>query len=222
MIVKRPANTRGNMKKSWIESRRTFSNNDYITLRYPNFSDLEVINDDIVEPGHHVPLHQHKNMDIFGYVVQGPCYHTDNLGNKRSIQSGGVQRMSSGRGIWHTEGNNSDKPIRYLQLWIKPTANDTTPLYDSWQYSREDKLNKFCCLNNRLGILQDAKVNAGIFTESYTQELNPTRRYYVYIVLGTGTINGQEFIEGDGFAFTEEAQLNINSTECEILLFDLR
>jgi redox-sensitive bicupin YhaK (pirin superfamily) len=222
MIVKRPADTRGIMKKSWIESRRTFSNNDYITLRYPNFSDLEVINDDIVQPGGHVPLHQHKNMDIFGYVVQGPCYHTDNLGNRTTVQSGGVQRMSSGRGIWHTEGNNSDQPIRYLQLWIKPPVEGTQPLYNNYHYTREDKLNKFCCLNKRLGILQDARVYAGIFTEPYTQELNPTRRYYLYMVLGTATINGQEAVEGDGFAFTEETTLEINSTESEIILFDLR
>jgi redox-sensitive bicupin YhaK (pirin superfamily) len=187
-----------------------------------NFSDLEVINDDIVEPGGQVPNHQHRNMDIFGYVVEGPCSHADNLGNRRSIPSGGVQRMSSGQGIWHTEGNNSDHPIRYLQLWIKPSVENTQPLYNSWQYTREDKLNKFCCLNDRLGILQDAGVYAGIFTESYTRELNPSRRYYVYMVLGIATVNGLDAEEGDGYAYTEETELTITSTDSEVILFDLR
>jgi redox-sensitive bicupin YhaK (pirin superfamily) len=44
----------------------------------------------------------------------------------------------------------------------------------------------------------------------------------VYVVKGTGTVNNDEFIEGDGYAFTEETALAISSTDSEILLFDLR
>ena len=74
MITKRPASSRGHMKESWIETFRTFSNNSYLDFRYMNYSDLQVINDDRVEPGHHVPRHLHQNMEIFGYVEIGRAH----------------------------------------------------------------------------------------------------------------------------------------------------
>ena len=41
-------------------------------------------------------------MEIFGYVVEGVCRHTDSHGNVLDIPEGAVQRMSTGRGIQHT------------------------------------------------------------------------------------------------------------------------
>jgi redox-sensitive bicupin YhaK (pirin superfamily) len=52
--------------------------------------------------------------------------------------------MSSGSGISHTEGNSTDTPNRYLQLWIRPNEFDTEPKHDWHQFTRLDKLNKFC------------------------------------------------------------------------------
>jgi redox-sensitive bicupin YhaK (pirin superfamily) len=43
-------------------------------------------------------------MEIFGYVVEGSSHHVDSLGHDVDV-AGAVQRMSSGRGISHTEGN---------------------------------------------------------------------------------------------------------------------
>ena len=90
-----------------------------------NFSDLQTINDDSVKMVWQVPWHEHKNMEIFGYVVEGICRHTDSHGNILDIPAGAVQRMSTGSGIRHTEGNASDTPNRYMQLWIRPNVLNT-------------------------------------------------------------------------------------------------
>lgn len=187
-----------------------------------NFGALETINDDWVEPGFHVGRHKHTNREIFGYVVNGPCYHVDDDNGHIDIPSGAVQRMCTGEGMWHSEGNGTDKPIRYLQLWIRSEIDNATPVYSWHQFTREDKLNKFCDITAELPIRADARLLAGIFTQKYTYKLNPERRYYVYVVAGTGIINGQGFIEGDGFAFTGESLIEIDSEDSEILLFDLR
>jgi redox-sensitive bicupin YhaK (pirin superfamily) len=218
----RPANTRGHLQAGWIESRRTFSNNSYWDPRYINYSDLEVINDDVVQPGGTVPNHEHKNMEIFGYVVQGPCTHVDNLGNNCVVQSGGVQRMSAGSGIWHTEGNNSTSPIRYLQLWIKPSVENTKPDYSNYTFAQQDRDNKFFDITSVLPIQQDVRFYTGVFTENYEFTLKLTRRYYLYVVSGETSINGQASIEGDGYAFEQETQLTITNPNAEIILFDLR
>ena len=222
MIIHRPYNTRGNPRADWISSYRTFSFPGYFDPDYMNFGHLQTINDDRVQPGGHVPTHEHKNMEIFGYVVEGVCRHTDSYGKVLDVPAGSVQRMSAGKGIWHTEGNASDKPNRYLQLWIEPNEYDTESYHDWYQFTREDKLNQFCDITAKLPIKQDARLLAGIFTEDFTFEINDTRKYYLYIVSGSVTINGLSLTEGDGLSYIEEKSIELSpSNESEIILFDL-
>jgi len=187
-----------------------------------NFSHLQTINDDRVQPGGHVPIHEHRNMEIFGYVVEGVCRHTDSHGKVLDIPAGAVQRMSTGSGIKHTEGNASDSPNRYLQLWIRPNVLDTDPIHEWYQFTREDKLNQFCDITAKLPIKQDARLLAGIFTQDFTFSLDYNRNYYLYVISGTSTTNDIPLIEGDGLSFTNEHTINITATnETEIILFDL-
>ena len=222
MITVRPADTRGNPKESWIESFRTFHFPPYISAEYINFSDLETINDDRVFCPWQVPWHEHKNMEIFGYVVEGSSHHVDSLGNDVEVPAGAVQRMSAGSGISHTEGNTADTPNRYLQLWIRPDVADVEPRHDWYQFSRADKLNKFCDITKQLPINANARLLAGIFTNYFMFSLDPTRHYYLYVVAGTAVINDQPVVEGDGLAFEAESRIEIiNPTELEIIVFDL-
>ena len=223
MITHRPADTRGHRRESWIETYRTFSNNSYLDFRYMNFSDLQVINDDRVQPNNHVPRHLHQNMEIFGYVIQGQCRHVDNLGNDFDLAAGSVQRMSNGTGIWHTEGNACDQPNRYIQIWIDTAVKDTEPNYSNYTFTQQDRDNRFFDVTSVLPIHQDAKFYTGIFDKDYQFELESKRRYYLYVVSGTATINGLDSIEGDGYAFEQETWLTITpATKTEIILFDLR
>ena len=187
-----------------------------------NYSDLQTINDDRVQYAWQVPWHEHNNMEIFGYVVEGSSHHVDSMGNDVEVPAGAVQRMTCGRGISHTEGNTADTPNRYLQLWIQPNELDTEPGHAWHQFSREDKLNKFCDITDKLPIKQDARLLAGIFTDYFMYFLQPERQYYLYVVLGTAIINNQPVIEGDGLSFKQETQISIvNPQELEIILFDL-
>lgn len=226
MIKFRHPDTLGHLKEDWIETYRTFSNNSYYDSNYIHYSDLEVINDDRVQPKNCVPIHQHCDMEILGYIIDGPCYHNDNLHNYGEVHSGCVQRMSSGTGIWHTEGNLSDKPIRYLQIWLRPNKHNFQPNYDVMEFTKEDKLNKFCPIASNTGpiiIQSDAKFYAGIFTENHTIHLNVNRRYYLYIASSTATINTIQSPELGGFSIENESEVHISGVKnTEILLFDLR
>jgi quercetin 2,3-dioxygenase len=222
MITLRPANTRGNPRAPFINSYRTFSFPAYFDARYMNYSDLQTINDDRVQYSWQVPWHEHKNMEIFGYVVEGSSHHVDSLGTDVEVPAGAVQRMSAGTGIWHTEGNTADTPNRYLQLWIRPNVHDTEPAHEWHQFSREDKLNRFCNITEKLPIKQDARLLAGIFTENFTLDIDANRHYYLYVVTGTATINNQPVVEGDGLSFDQESQIIITGPAgSEIIVFDL-
>ena len=223
MITLRPADTRGNPRAPFINSYRTFSFPAYYDARYMNYSDLQTINDDRVQYAWQVPWHEHKNMEIFGYVVEGSSHHVDSLGNDVEVPAGAVQRMTCGKGISHTEGNTSNTPNRYLQLWICPNELDTEPSHAWHQFTREDKLNRFCDITAKLPIKQDARLLAGIFTEDYSYSIDADRHYYLYVVTGTATINNLELTEGDGLAFEQESVIDIsNPLNTEIIVFDLR
>ena len=222
MITLRPAATRGNPRADFIDSYRTFSFPAYYDARYMNYSHLQTINDDRVQYAWQVPWHEHKNMEIFGYVVEGSSHHADSLGTDVEVPAGAVQRMTCGRGISHTEGNTANVPNRYLQLWIQPNELDTEPSHAWRQFSREDKLNTFCNITEYLPIRQDARFLAGIFTEDYVYWIDPARHYYLYVITGTAVINGQTVVEGDGLEFDQENRIEIvNPVESEIIVFDL-
>lgn len=222
MINLRPADSRWRATPTFIDSRRTFSFPPYYDPAYIHFSDLQTINDDRVQHAWQVPWHEHRNMEIFGYVVEGSCHHVDSLGNDVEVPAGAVQRMSAGSGISHTEGNTAHIPNRYLQLWIRPNEFDTQPEHAWHLFSRQDKLNNFCNITEKLPIRQDARLLAGIFTQDFEHSIDPTRRYYLYVVTGTVQINGTDYSEGDGLSFEQEHQITIaKPVESEIILFDL-
>ena len=223
MITHRSYKTRGNPRADWIDSHRTFSFPGYFNPEHMNFGDLRTINDDRVQPGGHVPPHEHKNMEIFGYVVKGVCRHTDNQGNVIDVPAGAVQRMSAGRGIIHTEGNASETPNRYLQLWISPNVTETEPIHEWYHFTREDKLDRFCDITEKLPIKQDARLLAGIFGEICEFNIDNKRKYYLYIISGESEINGKILVEGDGLSYVNENVILINPVkETEIILFDMK
>jgi redox-sensitive bicupin YhaK (pirin superfamily) len=183
----RPASTRGVMKKSWIQSLRTFSNNDYWNPKYMNWNCVKVINDDTQQPGGMVPNHEHKNYDILGYVVSGTLEHTDSLGNVNQAHGGQIQHMWCGKSIWHTERCIGDTPARYLQLWITPKRNiNSAPLYELI-----DKSPEFSPIP--VDFNQDITIKGGILSEEYT-----VSNAYLYIVEGSCVVDGILLTQGDG------------------------
>ena len=220
MIVKRSADSRGLLNWPWIQSRRTFSNNSYWDPRYMNLGDLKVINDDILAPGATVPEHEHQGYNIYGYVVDGPCDHQDNLGNKTSIPSGAVQRMISGQGIQHTESNNTAEPIRYIQIWFKAKNPKIIPTY-GWKEIDRPK-NKLVCISDLLPMDSDARLNCAHIEGSIVFEIQPERTYYVYVVKGNGVVNGETYAEGDGFTINDSKFIDFIGENSEVLVIDLK
>jgi len=205
----RPANTRGVMRKSWIESLRTFSNNDYWNPRYMNWGNLKVINDDTQQPGGMVPNHEHKNYDILGYIVEGELEHTDSLGNVTRARAGQIQHMWCGSSIWHTERCIGNSPSRYLQLWITPKKEyfNTKPYYEI-----VDKGPEFS--NIAVDIKQDMQIKAGILQQNYQAKTS-----YLYVVSGSCSINGQILNKGDGAELVNETIIPVDSPH--LVLFEV-
>lgn len=142
------ANTRGIANLGWLNSHHTFSFSHYYNPERMNFGALRVLNDDIVAPGMGFGTHPHKNMEIISIPLEGDLEHQDSMGNKTVIKNGDIQVMSAGTGVQHSEYNkNKDAEVKFLQIWIIPNQENTTPRYDQITLNPEDRktnYNKFC------------------------------------------------------------------------------
>src|ERR1039457_7161584 len=84
---------------------------------------LLVSNDDVIRPGTGFDTHPHRDMEIVTWVLDGELEHKDSQGNRGLIYPGLAQRMSAGRGIWHSEKNPSQKNFLHLvQMWVLLTT----------------------------------------------------------------------------------------------------
>src|SRR5437868_6924683 len=71
------------------------------------------------------PAHPHRGFETVTYILDGHMLHEDHLGNKGNLKSGGVQWMTAGRGIIHSEMPQQDRGrMRGFQLWINLAAKD--------------------------------------------------------------------------------------------------
>lgn len=65
------------------------------------------------------PNHPHRGFETVTYMLHGKMEHKDNLGNSGVIDSGGVQWMTAGKGIIHSEmPKQEDGTFWGFQLWI--------------------------------------------------------------------------------------------------------
>ncbi len=71
------------------------------------------------------PAHPHRGFETVTYILDGHMLHEDHLGNRGDLKSGGVQWMTAGRGIIHSEMPQQDRGrMRGFQLWINLPARE--------------------------------------------------------------------------------------------------
>lgn len=74
-------------------------------------------------------------------VIDGELTHQDSIGNKETLGPGGVQYMSAGTGVVHSEMNDGDVTCRFLQIWLTPDARGHNPQYGSLMTHPEQRKN---------------------------------------------------------------------------------
>lgn len=135
MIQIYPAESAHRFDHGWLRGSHIFSFGDYYDPGNTAFGPMRVCNDDTIAPGKGFGAHPHSDMEIVSIVLSGRLRHEDNLGNVAETTFGGIQRMSAGTGVIHTEHNPSDiEPVRLLQLWFMPLARGTVPSYATGRF----------------------------------------------------------------------------------------
>ena len=116
---------------NWLKSRFHFNFAEHSGGR-ASFGVLRVCNDDLVQPSRGFGTHPHRDAEIATYIVSGQLTHKDSTGTSETLGRGGVQFMTAGTGVRHSEHNrNGGAPLRFIQLWFSPRASGLPPRYGS-------------------------------------------------------------------------------------------
>ena len=125
-------------RAGWLDSRHCFSFGHHYDPANTHHGLLLVSNDDIVRPFTGFDTHPHRDMEIVTWVLDGELEHKDTLGNTGLIYPGLAQRMSAGRGIYHSEKNNtSPRDVHFIQMWVLPDTEGVDPGYEQLDINAE-------------------------------------------------------------------------------------
>ncbi len=234
MITFRRSKDRGHANNGWLDTYHSFSFNTYHDPDWMKFSSLRVLNEDRIEPGYGFSPHSHQEMEIITYVVAGEVKHDDNAGSSGVVRAGGVQVMSAGTGIVHSEVNPSDsEPLHLIQIWLLPDEAGVSPRHEQRSFPPAERRGELTML---VGPLSSAPEHGalGIHSDSFlyglaladgqqvSHELAKGRRAWVQVIAGQLQLNGMQLAAGDGAAISQQRRVVLTADgDVEALLFDL-
>lgn len=122
------------------------------------------------------PPHPHRGIETISYMLKGGFRHEDHLGNRREISPGGMQWMTAGKGIIHSEMPlPEDGELHGFQLWLNLPAERkmTDPDYRD---VAQDELPEIPLENGSVRVLSgqfefDGQVYHGPVTREETQPI---------------------------------------------------
>jgi len=215
----------------WFRARWHYSFDTYRDPEYMGFGTLRVFNDDRLVPGAIWPLHPHRDIEGLTYVVEGSFGHQDDVGGDYGpLPAGSVQRMTLGRGAWHSEQNASKtEPMRFIQMWIMPAERGLEPGVEQKVFSTEDRTDRLLTAISGEGgdavlVHQDAHVLISRLNPG-TEVAHPLpagRGVYLYVIEGDAEVNGERMTTGDAAQIWEEDAIGIAAAAAtELILVDV-
>jgi quercetin 2,3-dioxygenase len=160
------------------------------------------------------PDHPHRGFETVTYILAGRMRHRDNKGNGGVIETGGVQWMTAGRGIVHSEMPEQEEGLMWgFQLWVNLPAAEKMrqPRYQEFKASDIPELDpapgvRLRVVAGRIGevagpvtdiaidpLMLDLRLAPGA---GWTAPLAADHAAFAYVYEGTALIAGKEVPRG--------------------------
>jgi len=233
MINIYPDDSRYYANHGWLKTYHSFSFAEYYDPKNMNFGPLRVLNDDIVAPKRGFGMHPHKEMEIVTIVLEGELRHEDSTGETATTTFGGIQRMSAGTGIFHSEVNPSKtEEVNLLQLWFLPEQYGLKPSYEKTTYDIKKMKNNLLPVVTKnptskdiAHIHQDLTIYLSELESGHSIDFKQKkeRRTFLFVIEGEVTINENETLKKrDSARITEEEALLLKTNSgAKFMLIDL-
>ena len=230
MLQLRALDTLGGGDHDWLKARHHFAVDVQGNPAHARLGNLAVWNDDEIAPHSGFPMHGHRDVEIVTYVREGVLKHEDSSGGWGELRPGNVQAITAGRGIRHSECNDSDARLRIFQIWLLPRRLGLDPYWATKPFADMQRAGRFVPLasgfpddQDALRIETDARVLGATLEagQRIAYPLPPTRYGYLVPARGRVMVNDQEVGERDGIAIAGEPGIAITAVEpAEIMLVD--
>ncbi|MEB2605890.1 pirin family protein [Burkholderia cenocepacia] len=217
----------------WLESSHSFSSvcrDGHAPVR-PPVGALCVLSEDRIAPTRGFGMQPRRDVEILTYVLDGELAHRDSLGCGAIVRTGGIQRMSAGTGLVHSETNASrDRPLHLLQIWLQPAERGGRPGYEERRFADDEKRGRLRLVvapdggDGALSVRADARIFAGLIDgdETAAFDVPAGRSIYVHVVRGEVEVNDRALAAGDGARIGGvDTVAFARGRTAEVLLFDV-
>jgi redox-sensitive bicupin YhaK (pirin superfamily) len=227
-IVQRAAE-RAHFDFGWLSTNHSFSFADYYDPENLNWGALRVFNDDVVQPGKGFGKHPHRDMEIVTYVLRGELEHEDSMGHRGVVPPGGVQYMSAGTGLFHSEFNHSrEHDVHFVQMWVLPQSTGERPAYGQHVFDVADRTNRWLPIASGeagvdapIALRQSATVRVARLEDAALEvALRPGRYGFLFVAEGSVRVNGERLEAGDAVRATGEQRFTVEGT-AELVAWDV-
>jgi len=178
------------------------------------------------------PSHPHRGFETVTYLLAGKMRHKDNAGNEGVIEAGGVQWMTAGKGIVHSEMPEQEQGLLSgFQLWVNLPAADkmTAPAYqefsaadvpvERWENGTEIRVITGKTEQGTEGpvkntyvspLFMDVSLNSG---KAFEQQIDSADNTLIYVIEGELSIgNGGQSLSEKNLGILEQGeQISVTS-----------
>src|SRR4051794_2078302 len=110
-----------------VRSRHGLSFGGHYDPERTSFGALVAHNDDVLDAGVAYGAHEHRDVEILAWVLDGTMIHTGPDGAETRVPAGTLQHLVAGTGWHHDERAADEGPVHLLQLWVTPGMDDPPP-----------------------------------------------------------------------------------------------
>ena len=168
------------------------------------------------------PLHPHEEMEILSIVLDGSLSHHGDQAHGATVPARSAQLISARDGMVHAEGNDTEGPVRMLQIWFRPTSHGGPPAYFERTIARGPK--QMVAGDEVMPLRCDAKVWWIDFEAGQTQtvEVAQGRKGYLLALDSSLSTPAATLAAGEGLKVDEGALQVTSSKAGAALWIDVR
>ena len=123
----RPRDARPVSEGDGVRSRHGLSFGAHYDPERTSFGALVAHNDDELAAGVAYGAHEHRDVEILAWVVDGTMIHTGPAGVDTPAPAGTLQHLVAGTGWHHDERAAPETPAHLVQVWVTPGMDDPPP-----------------------------------------------------------------------------------------------
>lgn len=228
MITVFPSEARYSVDLGWLRSNLSFSFGAYQDPESAAFGPMRVLNDDFVAPKKGFGAHPHSDMEIVSIVLSGKLRHEDSSGNVGVTSWGGIQRMTAGTGILHTEFNASgEEELNLLQMWFMPEKRGLEPSYEITDFDVNSLQGQWVPVVSSRGSEGVAKIHQDLTIYLRRMDNGQTasfetggkeRRIFLFVIEGRVTLNGFSLKSRDSVRVEGERSLDLAAEDNSLIM----